>query len=45
MHRFSWSVLAALLLLVCHMSLAAPNTRTKRADDLSLDPLQFDVSC
>ncbi|KAG5684729.1 hypothetical protein PVAND_013943 [Polypedilum vanderplanki] len=42
MNRYSWSIFAVLL-LVCHMSLAAPNTRVKRDDsDLSLDPLKFD---
>lgn len=44
MNGLSWSVLA-IILVVCHMTIAAPSSmRVKREDELSLDPVSTDVS-
>lgn len=43
MNGLSWSVLA-IILVVCHMTLAAPSLRVKREEELSLDPVSADVS-
>lgn len=43
MNGLSWSVLA-ITLVVCHMTFAAPSLRTKREEELSLDPVSVDVS-
>lgn len=44
MNGLSWSVLA-IVLVVCHMTFAAPAVRVKREDELTLDTLaQSDVS-
>lgn len=43
MNGLSWSALA-ILLVVCHATFAAPSARTKRQDELSLDPVSADVS-
>jgi hypothetical protein len=43
MNQFSWRILA--VLFVCHVTVnAAPSVRVKRADELSLDPVNLDVS-
>lgn len=44
MNGLSWSVLA-IVLVVCHMTFAAPAVRVKREDELTLDSLvEADVS-
>lgn len=43
MNGLSWSALA-IMLVVCHMTTAAPSLRAKRDDELSLDPVSVDVS-
>lgn len=44
MNGLSWSALA-IILVVCHMTIAAPSPlRVKRQDELSLDPVSADVS-
>jgi hypothetical protein len=43
MNGISWSALAVLL-VVCHVTFAAPSARVKRQDELSLDPVSADVS-
>lgn len=44
MNGLGWSVLA-IVLVVCHMTFAAPAVRAKREDELTLDSLvEADVS-
>lgn len=43
MNGLSWSVLA-IILVVCHITSAAPALRGKREDELSLDPVTVNVS-
>ena len=44
MKGLNWSLLAALVVLLCHYTTAAPSLRTKRQDELTLDPINVDVS-
>lgn len=44
MKGLNWSLLAALVVLLCHYTTAAPSLRIKRQDELTLDPINVDVS-
>lgn len=44
MKGLNWSLLAALVVLLCHYTTAAPSLRIKRQDELTLDPINADVS-
>lgn len=44
MKGLNWSLLAALVVLLCHYTTAAPSLRVKRQDELTLDPINADVS-
>lgn len=40
----NWSLLAVLVVVLCHFqSSAAPSVRVKREDELSLDPISAEV--
>lgn len=43
MNGLSWNVFA-IVLVACHMILAAPSLRVKREEELSLNPVNADVS-
>lgn len=43
MNGLSWSAFA-IILVVCHMTVAAPSLRVKRDDELSLNPVNVDES-
>ncbi|CAO1383249.1 unnamed protein product [Diamesa tonsa] len=42
MKGLNWSLLAALVVLLCHYTTAAPSLRIKRQDELTLDPINAD---
>ncbi|CAO1386449.1 unnamed protein product [Diamesa serratosioi] len=44
MKGLNWSLLAALVVLLCHYTTAAPSRRIKRQDELTLDPINVDDS-
>lgn len=44
MKGVNWSLVAVLVVFLCHLSLAAPSVRVKRQDELTLDPVSVEVN-